>query len=83
MAAITVRNLDDDVKERLKARALRNGRSLEAEARVLLRDAVAEPRPQPKNWGTVWADRFSKYNLKESDLPRPDHPEEVPETFGE
>ena len=64
MAAITVRNLDDDVKERLKARARRNGRSLEAEARVLLRDAVAESEPQLAGMGTRFAKLFSKYNLR-------------------
>jgi antitoxin FitA len=40
MANLTVRNLDDDVVTALKARAKRNRRSLEAEVRVLLRDAV-------------------------------------------
>jgi plasmid stability protein len=32
--------LDDDILERLRARATRNGRSLEAEVRVILEDAV-------------------------------------------
>jgi plasmid stability protein len=36
MAQVLVRNLDDDVVRRLKARAAANGRSLEAEARALL-----------------------------------------------
>ncbi|PRD43306.1 bifunctional phosphopantothenoylcysteine decarboxylase/phosphopantothenate--cysteine ligase CoaBC [Phyllobacterium phragmitis] len=36
MASITIRNLDDEVKERLRLRAARNGRSMEEEARVLL-----------------------------------------------
>ncbi len=36
MAQLIVRKLDDDVKERLKARAKRHGRSLEAEARAIL-----------------------------------------------
>jgi antitoxin FitA len=37
---LTIRNIEDDVVAALKARAKRNNRSLEAEARVLLRDAV-------------------------------------------
>ncbi|PYE87401.1 bifunctional phosphopantothenoylcysteine decarboxylase/phosphopantothenate--cysteine ligase CoaBC [Phyllobacterium leguminum] len=36
MASITIRNLDDAAKERLRQRAARNGRSMEEEARVLL-----------------------------------------------
>lgn len=40
MASITVRNLSDDTKERLRQRAQRHGRSLEAELRSIL-DAAA------------------------------------------
>lgn len=43
MAAITIRNLDDGAKERLRIRAAQNGRSMEAEARELLENAVANP----------------------------------------
>jgi plasmid stability protein len=37
---LTIRNVEDDVVAALKARAKRNNRSLKAEVRVLLRDAV-------------------------------------------
>ena len=40
MASITIRNLDDDVKTRLRTRAAGNGRSMEEEARLILREAV-------------------------------------------
>ena len=40
MASITIRNLDDDVKTRLRVRAADNGRSMEEEARIILGDAV-------------------------------------------
>lgn len=43
MAAISVRDLDDDVKERLRVRAARNGRSMESEVRAILVEAVSEP----------------------------------------
>jgi antitoxin FitA len=44
MAQIVVRKLEDDVKEGLRRRAVRHGRSLEAEVREILRDAAgAEP----------------------------------------
>jgi plasmid stability protein len=42
MAAISVRGLDDDVRQRLRARAARNGRSMEAEIREILTTAVSD-----------------------------------------
>lgn len=42
MATITVRNLDDEVQRRLKRRAARHDRSMEAEARAILSAAVLE-----------------------------------------
>ena len=41
MASITIRQLDDDLKQRLRLRAARNGRSMEDEARNILRHAAA------------------------------------------
>lgn len=40
MARLVVRNLEDDVKRRLRARAERHGRSTEEEVRQILRQAV-------------------------------------------
>lgn len=42
MASITIRNLDEQTKTRLRVRAARHGRSMEEEARRLLRAALAE-----------------------------------------
>jgi antitoxin FitA len=47
VAQILVRNLDDGLKARLQRRAKRNGRSMEAEAREILRDAL-RARQEPK-----------------------------------
>lgn len=47
MAQILVRNLDDRLKGRLQRRAKRHGRSMEAEAREILRDALRE-REEPR-----------------------------------
>jgi len=48
MASVTIRNLPDDVKQSLRERAARNGRSLEEEMRraliALVRPEPAEPR---------------------------------------
>ena len=43
MASLTIRNLDDPVKARLRIRATYNGHSMEEEARVILREAL-EPK---------------------------------------
>ena len=40
MASITIRKLDDEVKTCLRVRAAWNGRSMEEEARLILREAV-------------------------------------------
>jgi plasmid stability protein len=40
MASLHVRNVDDEIVVRLKERAVRNGRSAEAEHRALLREAL-------------------------------------------
>src|SRR5579859_1462969 len=46
MSAVSIRNLDDRVKERLRVRAARHGRSMEAEMRAILTDAVSEPEDE-------------------------------------
>jgi plasmid stability protein len=43
MAALNIRNLDETVKRRLQVRAARHGRSMEAEVREILAEAVREP----------------------------------------
>lgn len=44
MASITIRNLDDDVKRRLRIRAAGHGRSMEEEVREILREVVGQER---------------------------------------
>ncbi|KHK95827.1 hypothetical protein LK09_17505 [Microbacterium mangrovi] len=41
MASMTIRNLDDETKARLRVRAARHGRSTEAEVRAILTAAVS------------------------------------------
>jgi plasmid stability protein len=45
MATIVIRNLDESVKRKLQVRAALNGRSMEAEARELLANHVAQIPP--------------------------------------
>ena len=41
MASITIRQLNDGLKARLRLRAARHGRSMKEEARVLLKEGLA------------------------------------------
>lgn len=45
MASLTIRNLDDPLKARLRVRAAEHGRSMEEEARVILRSALEPDDP--------------------------------------
>jgi antitoxin FitA len=42
MATLTIRGLDDDTKARLRVSAARHGRSMEAEVRAILEDALPQ-----------------------------------------
>lgn len=55
MAAITIRNLDDDVKSRLRVQAAQHGCSMEEEARNILRAAL-KPTPHPGTGAALVAD---------------------------
>ena len=44
MASLTIRKLDDAIRDELRLRAARNGRSVEDEVRVILREA-SQSRP--------------------------------------
>jgi antitoxin FitA len=44
MASITIRRLDDGVKAKLRVRAARHGRSMEAEAREILKAELTARR---------------------------------------
>jgi plasmid stability protein len=67
VATLTVRNLDDDTKARLRLRAAQNGRSMEAEARAILRSTLlADPAAR---LGSRIAERFSGLVGDDLELP--------------
>jgi plasmid stability protein len=68
MAQVIVRQLEEEVKTRLKRRARRHGRSVEDEVRHILRDAVREESRVTPNLGSRIAARFRKIGL-DADLP--------------
>ena len=55
MADITIHDIDEELRQRLKARAAEHGRSVEAEARGILEEVLgARPQaPAPVNLGEV------------------------------
>lgn len=59
MAQILVRNLEDKLKSRLQRRARRNGRSMEAEAREILRNALREEEAPKRGLGSEIVALFS------------------------
>ncbi|MCE2453658.1 MAG: plasmid stabilization protein [Nitrospinae bacterium] len=69
MASITIRNLDDDVKNRLRMRAAENGRSMEEEAGLILREAVGREVAPEKGLGTAIHERFKPFGGVELELP--------------
>jgi plasmid stability protein len=73
MAQLTVRHLEDDVKQRLKIRAARHGRSMEDEVRQILRNAVKDLDQVEPKLGSRISARFAKVGLDE----------ELPELHGQ
>ncbi len=60
MASITIRNLDDRLKQRLRMRAARHGRSMEDEARDILRLALAEQQASSLDLALAIRSRFAR-----------------------
>lgn len=58
MGSLVVRNIPDAVKERLKERAKKNGRSMEEEVREILKGAAKNVEPPGAGVGTRFANRF-------------------------
>lgn len=73
MATLTIRDLDDDVKARLRVRAAEHGHSMEAEARALLAAALRSSRPA-RGLGSHLHQRFADLGGVELDAPRSAEP---------
>ena len=79
MASITIRNLNDEVKHRLRVRAVGNGRSMEEEARLILREAVG-CKPGPQDLASIIRSYFGPSNGVDLELP-PREPVREPPRF--
>jgi plasmid stability protein len=67
MAALSIRNLDDRVHERLRIRAAEHGRSMEAEVREILEDAVHDE--EDDDLISAWMKLRDKIGGVELDIP--------------
>jgi antitoxin FitA len=68
VAAVSIRDLDDSVREKLRVRAARHGRSMEAEMRAILTAAVREDDSSQGLFSAL-LDRFADLGGVELDLP--------------
>jgi antitoxin FitA len=73
VAQILIRQLEDDVKQKLQLRARRHGRSTEAEVREILRTAIRDEASEPVRLGSQIVARFARIGLDE----------EIPELRGQ
>jgi plasmid stability protein len=67
MAALSIRDLDDAVREKLRLRAAQHGRSMEAEIRDILTAAVTDA-PGTDLFSAL-TDRFARIGGADLDLP--------------
>ncbi len=80
MASITIRNLDDGVKTGLRKRAAGNGRSMEEEVRLILREAVGRGTVPARGLGTAIHELFKPFGGVDLELP-PREPMREPPRF--
>jgi plasmid stability protein len=69
MSTLTIRNVEPAVKEQLRVRAARNGRSMEAELRHILSEVVAAEHPRELNLAEAIRRRFAPFGGVELELP--------------
>jgi plasmid stability protein len=59
VAVLTIRNIEDAMKARLRVRAAIHGKSMEEEARDILRSALSAETTRPRNLGAAIHERFA------------------------
>jgi antitoxin FitA len=79
MATITIRQLDDKTKIRLRVRAAHHGHSMEEEAREILRSALTASSPVKGNLAENIRKRFAVFGGFDFELPRRDPVRRAPD----
>lgn len=80
MATLTIRNVDATVKDRLRLRAARNRRSLEAELRAIVTEIAGTEGRSEVNLAEAIRRRFARLGGVELELP-PREPPRAPPRF--
>ncbi len=70
MSSITIRNLEESIKKRLRVRATQHGRSMEDEARHILRAALGEKARHSTNLFEAIRRRIAPLGGMDLDIPR-------------
>lgn len=79
MATLTIRDFDEVLKARLRVRAAEHGRSMEAEVRAILADALT-PRPPVEGMGSRIRHLMADLTYDEPfEVPRRPDPARIPE----
>jgi plasmid stability protein len=81
MASLVIRDLDDDLKARLRIQAAEHGRSMEAEVRAILGAALSGRRPGQKLGSHIRA-QFDDLSGVELAIPRRSDPARAVELGG-
>jgi plasmid stability protein len=81
VASMTIRNIDDALKQRLRVRAATHGRSMEDEARDILRVALAASERPARNLAETIRARLTPVGGVDLDIPAREAIRDAPE-FG-
>jgi plasmid stability protein len=79
---LTVRNVERQLKEKLRVRAARHGQSMEAELRQILRETLADEGKPELNLAEAIRRRFAPFGGVELE-PHPRVPDREPPRFDE
>ncbi len=80
MASITIRNLDDNLKRKLRLRAAHRNRSMEDEARDILRTALSQEPAETRHLADAIRELVEPLGGVELELP-PRRPMQEPPNF--
>jgi plasmid stability protein len=81
MASITIRNLDESLKRRLKLRAAQHGNSMEEEAREILKTSILTSAAVPHMYDVIRATVAPYGGIELLEYPRPRTPTRPIVTF--
>jgi plasmid stability protein len=82
MSTLTIRNVASAVKDKLRVRAAHNGRSMEAELRAILSDAVGSDHTRDVNLAEAIRRRFASFGGVDDLEPHPPVTVGEPPDFG-